>query len=78
MFALLLLLAKRFQPLDKNSKHEAWLNRVFSVVITLVAAGGVAVSSCGVCIMFVACRAVPPVDEYQSTASNIHFRPTSN
>ena len=45
-FALLLLLAKRFQPLDKNSKHEAWFYRVFPLVITLVAAGGVAVSSC--------------------------------
>ena len=54
VFALLLLLAKRFQPLDKNSKHQAWFNRVIAAVITLLAAGGVAVSFCSGCIIFVA------------------------
>ena len=58
VFALLLLLAKRLQPLDKKSKHEAWLNRVFSVVITLVAAGGVTVSSCSCCLVFVASASI--------------------
>ena len=55
-FALLRLLAKRFQPLDQNSKHQAWFNHVFPVVITLLAAGGVAVSSCNcvypLCVYF--------------------------
>ena len=81
VFALLLLLAKRLQPLDKKSKHEAWLNRVFSVVITLVAAGGVAVSSCSACIIFVASGTIAYVlrlDKLQYSAKYILFRSISN
>ena len=80
-FALLLLLAKRFQPLDKSSKHQAWFNRVFSVVIMLLAAGGVAVSSCSGCIVFVAGGTIAYVlrlDKLQYSATYILFRSTSN
>ena len=72
-FALLLLLAKRFQPLDKSSKQ--------SVVIALLAAGGVAVSSCSGCIIFVASATIAYVlrlDKLQYSATYILFRSTSN
>ena len=47
VFALLLLLAKRFKVID-DSKHEALFTRAVSTLVVLLAAAGLAVSDASV------------------------------